>query len=213
MPRLWTSLSLLILPFLLSHSVHASTHWQFDSDKEGISVYWREHKQGLVEIRARMFTPTSYSAFLRLLEDTDNVPSWVDNVSHSEVLEQISANENIVYTQFKAPWPARDRDMVTYSKYWQDELGLILHIQDAPDSAMAEQAGYIRIREVDARWTLQKINDGTTMIEYRAYANPGGALPNWLVNKLAKSSARKTFEGLRQQLADYQGLTHPGINE
>ena len=34
---------------------------------------------------------------------------------------QISSNENIVYTQFKAPWPARDRDMVTYSKYEVEE--------------------------------------------------------------------------------------------
>ena len=68
-----------------------------------------------------MQVETSYSGFLLLLEDSDNVPNWIDNVSHSEVLMQISANENIVYTQFKAPWPARDRDMVTYSKYEVEE--------------------------------------------------------------------------------------------
>ncbi|MCG9773870.1 hypothetical protein L1D49_11325, partial [Vibrio diabolicus] len=101
----------------------ANEYWQFDSDDNGITIYSREHTDGLVEIRARMFTPTSYGAFLTLLEDSDNIPNWIDNASHSRVLNQISATENIVYTRFTAPWPAKNRDMLTYSKYWVDELG------------------------------------------------------------------------------------------
>lgn len=181
-------------------------NWKFESDDDGITIYSREHSDGLVEIRARMFTPTSYGAFLTLLEDTDNVPDWIDNVSHSRVLKQISSNENIVYTQFAAPWPAKDRDMVTYSKYTVDEIGFTLQIQDAPPSTLAEQEGYIRITSVKATWTLQPLTNGSTLIEYLAFADPGGALPNWLANRLAKESARNTFSGLREQLPRYQDV-------
>ncbi|ELB2851366.1 START domain-containing protein [Vibrio alginolyticus] len=191
----------------------ANENWQFESDKNGITIYSREHSNGLVEIRARMFTPTSYGAFLTLLEDSDNIPNWIDNASHSRVLNQISATENIVYTQFKAPWPAKNRDMVTYSKYWVDELGFTIEIKSAPDSYLAEQNGYVRIRSVDATWELQKLTNDTTLVEYKAFADPGGLLPNWLINKLSKESAWATFSNLRKELPEYQQYSHPQIDE
>ncbi|EGR0198660.1 TPA: START domain-containing protein [Vibrio alginolyticus] len=205
----------LTLATLISAGTDASANenWQFESDKNGITIYSREHSDGLVEIRARMFTPTSYGAFLTLLEDSDNIPNWIDNASHSRVLNQISATENIVYTQFKAPWPARNRDMVTYSKYWVDELGFTIEIKSAPDSYLAEQNGYVRIRSVDATWELQKLTNDTTLVEYKAFADPGGLLPNWLINKLSKESAWATFSNLRKELPEYQQYSHPQIDE
>ncbi|ENG5980361.1 START domain-containing protein [Vibrio sp. 1641] len=205
----------LTLSTLISAGTDASANenWQFESDKDGITIYSREHSDGLVEIRARMFTPTSYGAFLTLLEDSDNIPNWIDNASHSRVLNQISATENIVYTQFKAPWPAKNRDMVTYSKYWVDELGFTIEIKSAPDSYLAEQNGYVRIRSVDATWELQKLTNDTTLVEYKAFADPGGLLPNWLINKLSKESAWATFSNLRKELPEYQQYSHPQIDE
>ncbi|WP_158155547.1 START domain-containing protein [Vibrio alginolyticus] len=205
----------LTLATLISAGTDASANenWQFESDKNGITIYSREHSDGLVEIRARMFTPTSYGALLTLLEDSDNIPNWIDNASHSRVLNQISATENIVYTQFKAPWPAKNRDMVTYSKYWVDELGFTIEIKSAPDSYLAEQNGYVRIRSVDATWELQKLTNDTTLVEYKAFADPGGLLPNWLINKLSKESAWATFSNLRKELPEYQQYSHPQIDE
>ena len=211
---MWRSGTLLLIG-LIAPSVDAepSSSWQFEGSNDGISIYSREHSDGLIEVRAQMFTPTSYGAFLTLLEDSENVPNWIDNVSHSRVLSQISASENVVYTQFSAPWPARDRDMVTYSKYTIDEIGFTLQIEDAPSSALPQQDGYIRIRNVDAVWSLQKLTNGTTLIEYTAFANPGGILPDWIINNLTKESARNTFENLRQQLPEYQQYNHPNISE
>ncbi len=74
--------------------------WTFDSADNGITIHFREHSDDLVEVKAQMFTPTTYAGFLRLLQNTDKVSEWVDNVSGSVVLKQISPSENIVYTQF-----------------------------------------------------------------------------------------------------------------
>lgn len=157
-----------------------------------------------------MQTPTSYSGFLLLLEDSDNVPNWIDNVSASQVLMQISETENIVYTQFKAPWPARNRDMVTYSQYSVEDGQFVLSIKDA-SNYLAKESGYIRIYDVDALWTLQPLTNGNTYITYTAYANAGGILPNWLMNKLSIGSALSTFKGLKEQLPKYQGQQHPHL--
>lgn len=189
-----------------------SVDWLQVKSEDGITIYSRHHSDGLAQIRAQMFVPTSYFAFMRLLDDSEHVPNWIDNVSNSRVLQKISDTENIVYTQFSAPWPAKNRDMVTYSKFEMLPNGLSLDIVDALNY-LPEQPGYIRITQVNAHWTLQKLTNGMTHIDYIAFANPGGALPNWLVNKLSTDSAFTTFKGLRRELATYQDKLHPAVNE
>ncbi|MDK9738744.1 START domain-containing protein [Vibrio sp. D404a] len=196
---------------LFSTLTHA-TPWQFVKSEDGIIIHKRDHGNGLVEVRAQMQVETSYSGFLLLLEDSENVPNWIDNVSHSEVLMQISDNENIVYTQFKAPWPARNRDMVTYSKYEEQEGQFTLTIKDA-SNYLAKESGYIRIRDVDAIWTLQPLTNGFTHINYAAYANAGGILPDWLMNRLSAKNAFSTFQKLKKQLPKYQGKQHPNLSQ
>jgi hypothetical protein len=205
---------LFTIPLLFSQLLWASPsiNWQFVKAEDGITLHTRPHSGGLVEIRAQMFIATSYSGFLLLLEDTENVPKWIDNVAQSRVLRQISPTENIVYTQFEAPWPALDRDMVTYSRYIIENGSFTLFIEDAPN-VLTEQSDYIRITDVKALWTLEKLTNGLTHVEYVAFANPSGALPDWLVNKLAISSALKTFQGLRTNVKYYQDLSHTNINK
>ncbi|MCK6264357.1 START domain-containing protein [Vibrio sp. ZSDE26] len=206
--------SLLLPSFLLLSPLAygaPTVDWQFVKTEDAITLHTRPHEGGLIEIRAQMFIETNYSAFLLLLEDTEHVPRWINNVEKSQVLRQISPNENVVYTQFKAPWPALDRDMVTYSRYDFNQGAFVLQINDAP-SMLPEQPGYIRIFDIEATWTLEKLTNGMTHIEYIAFADPSGILPDWLVNKLAINSALKTFQGLRTEIVQYQNSTHPNIN-
>ncbi|MCT7656348.1 hypothetical protein MBH78_20380 [Oceanimonas sp. NS1] len=52
-------------------------------NQDGITIHTRHHRDGLVEIRAQMFVDTRYAAFMALLEDSPNIPNWIDNVSSS----------------------------------------------------------------------------------------------------------------------------------
>ncbi|ELV8681159.1 START domain-containing protein [Vibrio fluvialis] len=208
----WLSALLLLLPMISWAETAQPVPWEMAKNQDGITIQTRKHRDGLVEIRAQMFVNTTYAAFMTLLEDSSNVPNWIDNVDSSRVLKQISDNENIVYTRFAAPWPARDRDMVTYSQFKQFAGALVLTIEDASDQ-YPEQEGFVRIKAVKATWTLEKLTNGMTHIDYTAFADPGGILPNWLANKLSVSSAFNTFEALREQLPKYQGKRHPHVTE
>jgi len=184
----WLSALLLLLPMISWAETAQPVPWEMAKNQDGITIQTRKHRDGLVEIRAQMFVNTTYAAFMTLLEDSSNVPNWIDNVDSSRVLKQISDNENIVYTRFAAPWPARDRDMVTYSQFKQFAGALVLTIKDASDQ-YPEQEGFVRIKAVKATWTLEKLTNGMTHIDYTAFADPGGMLPNWLANKLSGARA------------------------
>ncbi len=210
--RIATITLLFIQCIVWAKSDNTEQAWKLAKSDSGIRVHTREHQGGLVEIRSQMFAETSYAAFLVLLEDSNNVPNWVDNVSESRVLKQISPTENLVYTKFAAPWPAKDRDMVTYSRYQLIDGAFQLEINDASQQ-YPEQPGFIRIKAVEATWTLQKLTNGLTHIDYTAYADPGGVLPDWLTNKLSVSGALNTFSALKTQLPKYQHRSHKNIQE
>ncbi|MGF1750071.1 START domain-containing protein [Vibrio cionasavignyae] len=184
--------------------------WLVSYNQDAITLYKREHKDGLVEIRVHADVETTFSGFLLLFEDTEHVPTWLHNVDQTKVLSQLSVNENIVYTTFAAPWPALDRDMVTYSRYYQQGKRFVLEIRDASDY-LAKQAGFVRITQVKSRWELTKLGGGQVFIMYTAFADPGGALPDWLVNQLAIDGAIETFKGLKREIRHYQHLSHPNV--
>lgn len=208
----WLSTALWILPMLSWADDATPIAWHMAKSDNGITIQTRKHRDGLVEIGAQMLVPTTYAAFMNLLENSSNLPNWIDHVASSRVLKKISDHEHIVYTRFSAPWPARDRDMVTYSQFQQFPGSLVLTIEDASDQ-YPEKEGFVRIKAVKATWTLEKLTNGMTHIDYTAFADPGGMLPNWLANKLSVSSAFNTFEGLRAQLPDYQNKLHPHVKE
>ncbi|WP_418642564.1 START domain-containing protein [Vibrio chaetopteri] len=185
-------------------------HWLVSYNQDAVTLYKREHHSGLIEIRVHADVSTTFSAFLRLFEDTMNVPNWLHNVDQTKVLAQLSPNENVVYTTFAAPWPAKNRDMVTYSRYYQTGKRFVLEISDASDY-LAPQPDYIRIHKVRSRWELTKIDDGQVFVVYTAFADVGGALPDWLANQLTIEGAIETFKGLKREIADYQHLSHPNV--
>jgi len=61
--------------------------------------------------------------------------------------------------------------------------------------------GVVRMPFLRGHWILWPSADGrTTRVEYQVHANPGGALPNWLVNYVSRDLPFKTIEGLRAQV-------------
>ncbi|OEF23704.1 START domain-containing protein [Vibrio rumoiensis] len=205
-------LFIVAMPLLCSFSVLAEIEpWQPYKQESGIFISQREHDNGLVEIRATTEISTSLSSFLFLLQDVDRAPQWLDGIEKTQVLQQITPDKNIVYTLFRAPWPVKDRDMVTFSQFYQTSSNQFAIEIKSDDAYLPNQDGRIRIRDVNAMWILTKLDNGKTKIDYEAYADPGGILPTWLVNDLARKGALKTFQNLKQILPEYQKKQHPDL--
>lgn len=209
----WVGLVIIgLMPSPIVHAAPSGKPWLVSYNQDAVTLYKREHQSGLIEIRVHADVTTTFSAFLRLFEDTNNVPNWLHNVNQTKVLAQLSPNENVVYTTFAAPWPAKNRDMVTYSRYYQTGKRFVLEISDASDY-LAPQPDYIRIDKVRSRWELTKLEDNQVFVVYTAFADVGGALPDWLANQLTIEGAIETFKGLKREIADYQHLSHPNVTD
>ncbi|UGA57754.1 START domain-containing protein [Vibrio sp. VB16] len=195
---------LILLSLLPASNVLAEEPWQPVLTDNDIIIHKRERQIGLIEIRAQMVTMTSLEACMRILSDAESVSKWVAHAKEATILKRISPNEYLVQTIFSAPWPTSNRDMITYSTISQpDKNTLILTVKDAHQS-LPKQTGLVRMTDVQANWTVQKLSNGMTHISYTAYANPNGIIPVWLANELTIGSVSATFQNLKKRLPLYQ---------
>ncbi len=181
-----------------------ASDWQWVRDQDGIRVATRPGQHGIQEVLAETAVKTRLSAFVALLNDLDANPKWVTHSKGVVLLEKPSATSDLIYTQFDLPWPARDRDMVTLSRWMQDEHGVLyLTLEDA-GHRVPPQGGFVRMKHVSGQWSLSPGEDGQVQIRYQGHADPAGDLPHWLVNDMAAKSLFETFQQLRRQLAKPQ---------
>jgi hypothetical protein len=210
---LFTKLTALTLYLVFLLSAHSAFSWQFYKASGALKIEYQQNAQNLLEIRAITTANSSIGAFLHLLEDTNNISSWVDNAQKAEILSQPDAHSHIVQTYFSAPWPVSPRDMITQSQWTQNPVSreLIMHITDLGQQYPPVK-GFVRMQHVQGQWTLTPQANGMLRIQYQGQADPAGKLPRFISDKVALQATFTTFKQLPEALAQYQ-RPYPNITE
>jgi len=178
--------------------------WQQIKQSDGITV-WRHVVEGspLKEFRGRGTVDAPVAAILAVFNDVPHATEWMDSCNGSRVVENGSDTEKVVYNRTHAPWPVADRDAVLHNVARFDEAArkVELDFWSVDDAKAPPVKGVVRMPFLRGHWILWPSADGrTTRVEYQVHANPGGALPNWLVNYVSRDLPFKTIEGLRAQV-------------
>ncbi|ABG41016.1 conserved hypothetical protein [Paraglaciecola sp. T6c] len=172
--------------------------WELATTSNNVAIYQQDTDNGHIKVRGIVHVHNRPEAFVELLEQTQLAPKWI---AHNQAVHLLKANENVrlVHSKFDAPWPIRDRDMVTQSITYVEQGNVYIDIVDASEKH-PELENFARIKGVSGRWTLNAHANRFTYIEYQGQANPGGNIPIWLANRTLISSIRETFENIVQQL-------------
>jgi hypothetical protein len=189
------------LCILISYSVNAEG-WSLAKENTRVQLYTREHASGLFEIKATTDVKTTPSAFINLLMDTAAGPDWIDNAVSVEVLSSPKPDVMIVRTLLNAPWPLKNRDMITQSITTHEKQSGVLSLVISDKSDYAPQSkGRVRMKNVMGEWTLKPSEIGT-QITYQGTGEAGGLIPTWLSNKTLINSTFKSFENMRLKVVE-----------
>ncbi|WP_082665519.1 START domain-containing protein [Pseudoalteromonas sp. H105] len=208
-------IALLLMLLCCTEVTAQQSQWQLWKSQEGISVSFIKHTNGIFEVQGTLsINDRTADDFMMLLSDTQRAPLWVENVTHVEVLSRPSDAETIVYTKINSPWPVRDRDMVSYSCYKQLSPTQTLLTISAYPGFKNEVDSVVRIKDLKATWLLEENNTPgkvSLTLTHTVYADPGGAIPHWLSNKVGLQSTLKTLQALRRELAQERYRAAPTV--
>jgi hypothetical protein len=180
--------------FLFSQN---SNDWVFKNEKEGVKVYYRKTSD-VHELKLVTSLKVSLSGLVTLLSEVENYPKWGYKVSESRELKKVSANESYYYSKLDFPWPLDDRDVVVRSTIVQDPVSRrVTATSIAQPDYLPTNKGVIRMRNAKTTWTLVPGQGGWTYVEYFISSDPGGSLPDWLVNMAIDVGPRETIKNIR----------------
>jgi hypothetical protein len=173
-----------------------------DEDND-VQVFTRTVENSpLKEFKGVTHIKGNVSSLVALLQDTEASTSWMHNVIKFEVMDSPSDTENVIYTVNKTPWPVTDRDAYIRSVMSANKLGVVTSsIMGVADYA-EKNDDYIRMPELVGSWVFTPMAEGMVEVVYQVHANPGGSLPDWMVNAIVVETPLETLLNLRDVISN-----------
>jgi hypothetical protein len=209
-------LSIICCFFLNADSPDKAT-WELQRNEQGIMVYTRPHAGTTIkEIRVVNTVKTSLSAFTAFLIDTKNYPSWIYSCKEARTLKTVSPLEIFQYNVTSVPIPFHNRDLIVELSISQDPKTKIITTESIskPDF-MPTIDGMERIKEYYSHYKVTPLDSGFVKIEMEMFVEPGGNIPNWLINVTIEKGPFSTTVAMTEELKkpQYQNVRFPTINE
>ncbi|MFO0690526.1 MAG: START domain-containing protein [Myxococcota bacterium] len=176
--------------------------WALARDRDGIVVHTRPVAgSGIDEFRGTALVDASVDAIRAVLRDVDDFEAWFPNTSESRLL----VREGLVqyqYTVIDAPWPVSDRDNVFRTETTRDPVtGTVrIAVSAAPDH-QPEHPDRVRVRHARGQWLLEPVAPARTRVTFTMHLDPGGGVPDWLLNARVVETPFEALTNLRTQVA------------
>lgn len=176
----------LLFTFLIVSSGFAQNadDWKLARNKEGVKIYLRSVKGlGTKEVLGLTQVPATLGALVSMVKDPENHHIWIYANKEARFLKIISNFEWIYYNISEAPWPVRDRDLITHAKLEQDLDSYAVRIDSEgwPDYIPANK-NLVRIARLKSSWVFTPKSNGIIDIRFELSIDLGGDIPAWLVN-------------------------------
>jgi hypothetical protein len=191
--------------------------WAQIDDDDGIKV-WRRSVEGsdFVVFRGRGNVKAPIQLVAAVIRDADRETEWMENCVDAKTVRFLTATDAIVYHRTGSPVPfIADRDTVlkTTTAVFPEKRTVLVDFNNTTDSAAPPKDGVVRMPTLKGHWRLVQLDPYTTEVEYQVQADPGGALPAWLVNMVSKKLPFHTVRRLRGQVGQGGYEQHRAILE
>lgn len=176
--------------------------WSLVRDRDGIAVHTRPVEgSGILEFKGTALVASPVDAIRAVLRAVDDFELWFPNTSESRLLAR-EQGVTFQYTVIDAPWPVSDRDNVFRSETEHDPATGIVRIavSAAPDRH-PEQPDRVRVRHARGQWLLEPLAGERTRVTFTMHLEPGGGVPQWLLNSQVVETPFEALTNLRSRVA------------
>ena len=132
----------------------------------------------------------------RALHEVNHHPEWMAGVKYSGVL---NSEPEILQYNMHVPFPFTDRYVVMSSKT-ESDAGTCRVTLEHSDYPAGEVGNKVKIEYIKGYWLFTKVDENTTSVVYQFVTDPGGSLPDWLVNSFIVKNPFTTLSNLRDRL-------------
>jgi len=184
---------------LLPIASHATDEgWTLAKEKDGISVYTREVENSpFLEVKGTVSLNTDVDRVTELMGDGNGCAEWRKTCKSSEVIEERSEAERVIYLVLDLPWPTADRDLVMQTTTQMGSDSRSATVLLVSDSSLHPPQDYVRA-ESEGKFVIKAIDDTQVDFTYIMHTDLGGNLPPGAVNSQLTNTTLDELVRLRK---------------
>ena len=187
---------IIITSVLISTSIMGN--WKESKNKCGVKVSLKKIEGSSIKaFRVEGIVGAKPELIVKTLMDFKNFVKWHDSILEAKELKKISDNKILAYMKIDFPWPVKNRDSIATSEVVKNGEEVKVLIQRSNDQSIKTKN--IRVSKTEGYWSVKPHPKGAYVYQ-QLHAEPGGSIPDWVVNLMLDKSPYKTFKGLRKYL-------------
>ncbi len=180
-----------------------SGQWSKTGETKGIISYSRQSASGVYEIYSAGMVNAPIASIEALLRDVSARPQYIYGCAETTYADipglKNTTDVHYVYNKTRMPAFLSDRDCVVKSVWTIDKSsGTIYCRSESIDSDYRFQANVVRMDNVVTQYTLIPRGNDLTLVICQAMADPGGSIPDFVVNMFTKSLGANMIEGIQK---------------
>ncbi len=176
--------------------------WELREETDGIRVYTLPVENSRIRaFKAETVLDGSLERVMAIMSEPGSCVEWVHQCAESYGLPDGEFNERYAYSVNAMPWPVSDRDYVLRIETESEADGdRVIMNMEAVEGKKSEKNGYVRVNTSYTIYEFERTEDDQTRMTWYQHAEPGGSIPNWLVNRLLTDLPVKSLEKLNELL-------------
>ena len=180
----------------------AESPWERAKNANGIEVFVRPVPGSAIkEFKAVTEVKGSISSVLALFEDAGSYTKWMYRCTEAKILHHKNDYERITYNVTSSPWPVEDRDIAVKSVISQNKTTAVVTIAltGLPEYIPAKSRK-VRMTKLNGYWLIEPLGNGRLRVTYKLHSEPGGSVPDTLVNSALVDIPYNTLNNLRKMV-------------
>jgi len=208
--------------FTPSHGLAAAqADWSPLGEEDGVRIYRRDIPgTSLYEFRGVGEVKASMAKIISIISEPSKMPRWLEGCIHGELVDRnytvkdpkapFSSQYSVFYAITKSPWPLHNRDYVIKSHVVVTPAtpsipaGLTVDTQTIDHPKYPPVKSMVRLPLMRSKLAMTPLGGGNerTEVDFSVVLDPGGNIPDFVVNFISHDLPLKTLSALNDLVKD-----------
>jgi hypothetical protein len=178
------------------------TKWKVARKSGDIQVSYRYIMVGDTlktrEMRVSFSIDADTDSILKMFKDSDNFAAWSAGIEKCEILE-MDTSSWLMYNLYDAPWPFKQRDLITEYKMVKSSSVTKLIMTGKPEQLPVYE-DIMRMKLYEGYWSFQSMKNGLTHVEFHTISFTGPLIPRFLQDPVLQKTFIRSMNKLKALL-------------
>ena len=186
--------------WICTHSLSAEKlNWEKVKYEKGVTVY-RAEVNKKTAFRGVGIIQGNPKDLVSVIENPDGWKNWIENFKSGKLIEKVNHNHKIFYQVLNSPFPLSNRDVLFESVINQINKNTIRIEMKSVRHPKSPPVHGVRIKIIFTRYLIEKISNNSMRVTFETLSDPGGSIPDFVINWASENYPVTLFEGLRKEL-------------